>query len=107
MNLGFMTAAGPRDRASSHRACCRLGGASLVGGVEAIGRPGPGLSRKSGRLPSSLRNVGVAEAPEGTLGGDSLRLCDVSVPQFKSYAVERRHVEWITTGSVLRWVRKN
>ena len=30
MNSGFMTAAGPRDRASSLRACCRLGGASLV-----------------------------------------------------------------------------
>ena len=70
------------------------------------GRRLPVRKRKDGRLPSSLRNVGAAEAPEGTLDGNSLRLCDVSVPQFKSHAVERRHVEWITTGSVLRWVRK-
>jgi hypothetical protein len=32
----------PRDRVSSLRVCCRLGAASLVGGVETIGCPGAG-----------------------------------------------------------------
>jgi hypothetical protein len=32
----------PRGCVSSLRACCRLGGASLVGAVKAIGRPGAG-----------------------------------------------------------------
>lgn len=106
MNSGFMTAAGPRDRASSLRACCRLGGASLVGGVEAIGRPGHVLLRKTAGSHRLCVTWVSRKRQKGLWAATPFACATYQFRNSNRTQVERRHVEWITTGSVLRWVRK-